>query len=275
MFQSYMGASDLPAKIVTLTTDFGLRDPYVAEMKAVVLSICPDAVIVDVTLEVEKFNIRMGAYVLASAAPYFSKGTIHVVVVDPGVGTRRRSLLIQTQQGFFVGPDNGVLLLAAEKQGITSVHEVTNRKLMLPHISNTFHGRDIFAPSAAHLANGMLAADFGPEIRDVVKPEFAKVTFGNGTLKGEILYVDGFGNLITNISKEDLENLRIEASIKVELTNSKMNLKLGKTYAETQLRETIALVGSHGYVEIAVNQGSAAEEFKAKLGDKILLSSRS
>src|SRR4030066_406520 len=129
--------------MITLTTDFGLKDSYTAEMKAVILGICPHAVIVDITNEIAKFNVRMGAYVLASATPYFPKGTIHVVVVDPGVGTRRRSLLIQTKQGFFVGPDNGVLLLAAEKQGVTSIHEITNTKLMLPHVSNTFHGRDV------------------------------------------------------------------------------------------------------------------------------------
>src|SRR3989337_251787 len=129
-------------KIVSLTTDFGLRDPYVAEWKAAILGISANTVIVDVTHEVEKFNIRMGAYVLASAAPYFPKGTIHVAVVDPSVGTQRRPLLIQTGQGFFVGPDNGVLVLAAERQGIKSIHEITNQRLMLPHVSSTFHGRD-------------------------------------------------------------------------------------------------------------------------------------
>src|SRR4030067_2495796 len=130
-----MGASDVPANIITLTTDFGLKDPYVAEMKAVILSLCPNVVIVDVTHEIEKFNIRMGAYVLASVAPYFLKGTIHVVVVDPGVGTQRRSLIIQTRKGFFVGPDNGVLFLAAGKQGIIHIQEVNKRKLMAPNIS--------------------------------------------------------------------------------------------------------------------------------------------
>src|SRR4030067_2137778 len=126
LFQSCMGASDVPANIITLTTDFGLKDPYVAEMKAVILSLCPNVVIVDVTHEIEKFNIRMGAYVLASVAPYFLKGTIHVVVVDPGVGTQRRPLILQIREGFFVGPDNGVLFLAAEEQGVISIYEGTN-----------------------------------------------------------------------------------------------------------------------------------------------------
>jgi S-adenosylmethionine hydrolase len=266
-----MEASALPTKIVTLTTDFGLSDPYVAEMKAVILSLCPNVTIVDVTHEIEKFNIRMGAFVLASVTPYFPKGTIHVVVVDPGVGTQRRSLIMQTRNGFFVGPDNGILFLAAEKQGIIHIHDITNRKLMLPHVSNTFHGRDIFAPAAAHLANGVLPADFGPEIQEVVKPEFTKVASSKGVLKGEVLHIDGFGNIITNISKEDLKHLHIKASINVELANSEVKLKLGKTYAETN--EVLLIIGSHGYVEIAVNQGNAAEKFKAKPGDAITLSS--
>src|SRR5512139_642490 len=144
-----MGAEQLPRKIVTLTTDFGLRDPYVAEMKAVVLGICPTATIVDVTHEIEKFNVRAGAYILASVAPYFPKGTIHVAVVDPEVGTRRQPLLVQTKHAFFIGPDNGLLLLASEKEGIVETRIITNRGLMLPKVSNTFHGRDVFAPAAA------------------------------------------------------------------------------------------------------------------------------
>src|SRR4030042_3222942 len=118
--------------MITLTTGFGLKDPYAAEMKAVILGISPNAVIIDITHEVAKFNVRMGAYVLSSAAPYFPKGTIHVAVVDPGVGTQRRPILIQTKQGFFVGPDNGILVLATENQGIKCIHEITNPRLMLP-----------------------------------------------------------------------------------------------------------------------------------------------
>ena len=261
-------------KIITLTTDFGLKDPYVAEMKAAILSIISDAVIVDVSHEIEKFNIRMGAYVLASASPHFPKGTVHVAVVDPGVGTRRRSLLIQTKQGFFVGPDNGVLLLAVERQGITSIREITNTKLMLQQVSRTFHGRDVFAPAAAHLANGLPPAEVGPEIRDVKKPEFSKVKCAKGTLTGEVLHIDRFGNIITNVSKEELANINIKDCLNVA-SKCKVTLKFGKTYAEAKPKEALALIGSHGYVEIAVNQGSAAEKFNAKPGDKIKLSSAS
>jgi S-adenosylmethionine hydrolase len=267
-----MEVNELTAKIVTLTTDFGLKDPYVAEMKAVILCICPSAVMVDVTHEVERFNVRMGAYVLSSAVPYFPKGTIHVAVVDPGVGTRRRSMLIRAKRGFFVGPDNGLLVMAAEKQGITAVHEITNPKLMLPRVSNTFHGRDVFAPAAAHLANGVSPAEFGPEIRDFVKPPFAKVTRRKGMLIGEVLHVDSFGNIVTNIAGKEFANFPSKATVDVELPKSKLRLELHRAYGEAERGETLALVGSHDYLEIAVNQGNAAETFKAKPGDKIRLS---
>ena len=261
----------MSAKIVTLTSDFGSRDPYVAEMKAVILSICPDAVIVDVTHEIEKFNILTGAFMLASAAPYFPKGTAHVAVVDPGVGTERRSILIQTQRSFFVGPDNGLLILAAEKQGIISIHEITNPKLRLPMVSSTFHGRDVFAPAAAHLANRVLPNDFGPEIRDVVKPEFAKVTRRRETLSGEVLHVDGFGNVITNVSEQDITQVHAGDWMIAELPNCKSKLRFGKTYAEAKPKKALALIGSHGYLEFAVNQSNAAETFQTKAGDKVKL----
>src|SRR5208283_4092285 len=131
--------------MITLTSDFGLKDPYVAEMKGVILTINPKAALIDITHEVEKFNIRMAAFMLASAAPYFPQGTIHMAVVDPGVGTQRRAILIQTKRSVFVGPDNGILILAAQPRGIEHAYQLTNPKFMLPKISNTFHGRDIFA----------------------------------------------------------------------------------------------------------------------------------
>jgi S-adenosylmethionine hydrolase len=261
----------LPAKIVTLTSDFGLRDPYVAQMKAAILSICPDATIIDVTHDTEKFNIRMGAFMLASAAPYFPKGTVHVAVVDPGVGTQRRAILIQTRQGFFVGPDNGLLILAAVKQCILAVHELTNPKLMRSSVSNTFHGRDVFAPAAAHLANGVPPSEFGQEINDAVKPAFAKVAVGKGMVVGAVLHVDDFGNVITNLSPREITHLDSDGEITAELLDCKVKLRFAKTYAEAQPNEALALIGSHGYVELAVNQGNAAETFHAKAGDKVKL----
>jgi S-adenosylmethionine hydrolase len=258
--------------MITLTTDFGLKDSYAAEMKAVILGICPHAVIVDITHELAKFNIRMGAYVLASATPYFPKGSIHVAVVDPGVGTQRRPIVIQTKQGFFVGPDNGLLILAAEKQDITRICELTNPQLMLPQVSSTFHGRDIFAPAAAHLLNGVKPAEFGPEIREPAKPEFAKVTRRNNVLVGEVLHVDGFGNIITNITEREMAQNHVKDAVIVELPSGKLKLKFCKAYGETKPDESLALIGSHGFLEISVNQGSAAEKFKTKAGDSVTIS---
>ncbi len=258
--------------MITLTTDFGLKDPYVAEMKAVILGICPNAIIVDVTHQIEKYGIRMAAYMLASAAPYFPIGAIHVAVVDPGVGTRRRPLIVQTKRAFFVGPDNGVLVLAAENQGIKQIREITNSRLILPRVSNTFHGRDVFAPAAAHLALGVDPVEFGPEIRDVAKPEFSNVTRRKHALTGEVLHVDDFGNIITNISAKDLSSIRVEEAVKVELPTSVLTLRLCKAYAEAKPAEPLALIGSHDYLEIAVNMGSAALKFKMAPGDKITVS---
>jgi S-adenosylmethionine hydrolase len=262
----------MPRKIATLTTDFGLKDPYAAEMKAAILSICPNAAVIDITHEIAKFDIRMGAYILASASPYFPKGPVHVAVVDPGVGTKRRPILIQTTQGFFVGPDNGILILAAEKQGITRIHELSNPKLMLPKVSNTFHGRDIFAPAAAHLLNAVKPAEFGPEIREAVKPGFAKVTRKNGFLVGDVLHVDGFGNIITNITEKEVLQSRLKAAVNMKLPTCKLKLSLLKAYGEAKPRQPLALIGSHGFLEIALNQGNAAKKFKTKPGDKITVS---
>jgi S-adenosylmethionine hydrolase len=259
------------AKIITLTTDFGLQDPYAAEMKAVILGICPNATIIDVTHEIGKFNVRMGAYVLASAVPFFPKGTIHVAVVDPGVGTRRRAILIRTKQGFFVGPDNGLLILAAGKQGLDGVYELANPRFMLPRVSSTFHGRDMFAPAAAHLANGVEPEEFGPEIRDVEKPAFAKVAAEDGVLVGEVLHVDGFGNVVTNITAEKVARLGLRGWLETELSGCKLRLRFCKAYGEAPPQEPLALIGSHGYLEISVNQGSAAEKFKAKPSDKVVV----
>lgn len=259
-------------KIITLTTDFGMKDPYVAEMKATILGICPEATLIDITHEIEKFSIRMGAYILSSATAYFPKGTIHVVVVDPAVGTRRRSILIQTKQGFFIGPDNGVLSLAAERAGIEHVNEIKNPRFMLPVVSSTFHGRDVYAPVAAHLANGVEAKEFGSEIDEIVRPEFSKVVSRKEFLVGQVLHLDGFGNIITNITEAQIIRLAACSCLNIRLPSRKVKLKFCKTYGEAKPMEPLALIGSHGYLEIAVNQSSAVEKFEMKLGDKITVS---
>ena len=260
--------------IITLLSDFGLKDPYVAEMKAVILSIHPQARIVDITHEVEKFNIRMGAFVLASATQYFPPSTIHVAVVDPGVGTKRRPIIVETKRSYYVGPDNGLLMLAAQKEGVGHVYHVNNPQYMLPRVSRTFHGRDIFAPVAAHLARGRSPSEFGPEIQDYALPEFAKPHVGEGELLGEVLHIDGFDNIVSNISAEDLEKMGIceGCSLRVKLDGKTLTLKLCSAYGEVPAKTPLAIIGSSDFLEVSVNQGSASRTFKAKIGDPLRVS---
>ncbi len=254
--------------MITLTTDFGLEDPYIAEMKGVILSINADSKLIDISHSVKKFDVRMGAFILASVAPYFPKDTVHLAVVDPGVGTKRRAVLIQTQRAFFVGPDNGLLMLAAKSQGLEHVYELSNSKYRLPKISSTFHGRDIFAPAAAYLDKGVKPFEFGPEITDPLTPKFAKVTQKNNSLCGEINHVDGFGNIITNITEKELIGVK---TVKAKLVKCSLEAAFAKTYGEVNQNEPVALIGSHGFLEIALNQGNAAEKFNVHLGDAVTI----
>lgn len=254
--------------MITLTSDFGLKDPYVAEMKGVILTINPKATIIDVTHDVEKFNIGVAAFTLASAVNYFPQRTVHLAVVDPGVGTERRAMVVETKRGFFVGPDNGILMLAAQSQGLEHLYELTNPNLMAPKTSTTFHGRDIFAPAAAYLDKGTKPREFGNEIKNPVLPLFSAVDRRNNVLTGEVLYIDSFGNIITSIQEKYILNSKI---YNVKLPEVSLKLKLGKTYAEAEPKEPIALVGSYGFVEIAVNKGNAANKFNVKIGDKIVI----
>jgi S-adenosylmethionine hydrolase len=249
--------------MITLTSDFGIKDSYVSQMKGTILSINPKTTIVDITHEIEKFNVQMGAFILSSATPFFPKGTVHLAVVDPGVGTERRAIIIQTKQAFFVGPDNGVLMLSAKSQGIKHIYQITNSKLRSPTISNTFHGRDIFAPAAAYLDSGIAPSEFGPEITEAFEPKFASVKHKDNSFIGEVLHVDGFGNLITNIKLKELASTK---TVDVKLPNQTLTLPLCTTYGQTPPEQALILVGSHGFLEIAINQGNASEKFQVKAG---------
>jgi hypothetical protein len=241
-------------------------------MKAVILSLSPNVEVVDITHEVEKFNVRTGAYVLASAAPYFPKGTIHVAIVDPSVGTERQPILIQTGDGYFIGPDNGVLALAARNtEGREHVRRIVNKKLMMSRVSNTFHGRDIFAPAAAHLANGISPEEFGPEISEILMPEFAKIIRRKDMLVGEVIHVDDFGNIVTSFGKKEIGFMESKRTINLKLRNTELRLRFCKAYGEVDRRKPLALIGSHDFLEISINQGSAAKVFKIKSGDKVTL----
>ncbi len=254
--------------LVSLLTDFGLTDPFIAEMKAVIFSICPEARIIDITHQVEKFDIRMGSFLLASAAPYFPNGTVHVAVVDPGVGSERRPIVVETKRSVFVGPDNGLLIPAAQLDGILHVYELTNRSLMREEISATFHGRDIFAPAAAHLARGLSPKECGPEIADYMKPSYAQPSFDGSTVECEVFHIDGFGNIVTNLSRTLLPKLNLELGEKVSLSvdRRRFSVRFVMTYSNLAADEVGILVGSHGFLEVACRERSAAARLRVKRG---------
>ena len=260
--------------IISLLSDFAYKDPYVAEMKAVILSINPQTRIIDITHEIQKFSISMGAYVLASAAPYFPRNTVHVAVVDPGVGTERRPIIVETNRSIYVGPDNGLLMLAAHKEKIANVYTIDNSRYMLSKVSKTFHGRDIFAPAAAHLTTGIKPSDFGSIIPDYIFPEFAKVQLKQGELVGEVLNIDGFGNIVSNISAEELTRSGFHEgdSLVVALGNKSLNVLFCSAYGEAPVGTPLVLVGGGNFLEVAVNQGRASKVFEAKIGDTFSVS---
>jgi S-adenosylmethionine hydrolase len=246
--------------IITFTTDFGASDGYVGTMKGVILSIAPDVALVDITHDIAPQTIRQAAYVLHDAAPYFPRGTIHLAVVDPGVGSARRALAVRTSQGFLVGPDNGLFTLFLADEPDAECRAITNAKYMLPRISSTFHGRDVFAPIAAHLANGADLADFGPRITDPVtfpipRPEQQ----ADGSWRGCVLYADHFGNLITSVTGDLLQQLLSGGRHSVEIVIGQQRISgIRHSFAEGAPGELVALVGSSGHLEIAVTNGNAA-----------------
>lgn len=267
-----VGAKDLP--IVTLLSDFGLRDPYVASMKGVILSICRKAQIVDITHDIAKFNILQGAYVFAATIPYFPLGATHVAVVDPGVGTNRKALLVRTKRSHLLGPDNGVLMLAGLREGIERVFEISNRGYMLDEVSQTFHGRDVFCAAAAHLANGTPVEDFGPETNDYIQPEFSRSSITKDELSGHAIYVDGFGNIVTNITSRDVAEFGVTygSTIRVRIGFAARKMKFSATYGDVDVGEHLALIGSSGFLEISVNRGNAASIHNAEEGIRVSVS---
>ncbi len=258
---------------VTLLSDFGLKDSYVAQMTAVILSICPKATIVDISHQVERHNLRTGAFILASAAPYFPDGTVHVAVVDPGVGGKRRPILIETARSFYVGPDNGLLLMAAKIDGIRKVYHIVEKRFMAKEVSDTFHGRDIFAPVAAHIANGVEPSKIGRAITDFVEPEYSEAKIRRRAVDCEVVHVDGFGNVVTNLHSRDLGKtiIRYGSDFKLKHKSKSVKLRLWRTYSDVQAGALLGLVGSHGFLEIAVNQGDAAKRLKVTQGTKLRL----
>jgi len=254
--------------IITLTTDFGLKDFYVGAVKGVILGVNPHASVVDISHSLSAGDIMEGAFVMAGACPYFPSGAVHVGVVDPGVGTSRRGVIVETRRGFFVGPDNGLLSLAAEKTGIRRVFEITKSDFCRVDVSATFHGRDIFGPVAAYLTLGIPPEKIGLEIRDFFMISLPEPTFDGAVISGEILHVDTYGNLISNIKAGDLEESL--GVCDVEVTIKGRSIKgLYRTYGDIPEAGAGALMGSSGFMEAAAREANAAKMLGIGVGEKV------
>lgn len=242
----------MPRPVLTLTTDFGLSDHYVGAMKGVILGICPDAQIADITHEVTPYAIEEGAYLIAQSCSLFPKRTVHVVVVDPGVGSSRRAIVMQAEGQYFVGPDNGVfsMIMARAKHALRAL---SNQKYFHHPVSRTFHGRDIFAPVAAHIASGVPAGRMGMAIADPVLLDLGRP---------RVLHIDRFGNIVTSLRAADCGGRIIEIA----------GMRIASTalhYSEVGPGELFTIEGSSGYVEVSMNRGSAAEKIGCRPGNPI------
>lgn len=254
-----------PSGIITLTTDFGLRDAFVGVVKGVILGINSDAKIVDITHGIPQGDLDAASFALDQAYAFYPAGTIHVVIVDPGVGTQRRILAVQAHNQFFLAPDNSVLKYIFDRHVDAKVVSVTNAEYFLPQSSQTFHGRDIFAPVAAHLSLGVSLESFGQPITDFLKGDILLPQKTDKFIRGQIVYIDHFGNCISNISKNDFDQDRLaEINIKHFQFES-----LSHSYAEHQVAEPLAIISSHDYLEIAVRDGNAAKFLNIRKGEPI------
>jgi S-adenosyl-L-methionine hydrolase (adenosine-forming) len=253
---------------ITLTTDFGLQGEYVGAMKGVMLNINPHCRVIDITHQISPQNILQAAFVLEKTNKYYPSGTIHLVVVDPGVGTERRALIIKKREHFFVGPDNGVFSFILDEKGKTEAVEIKEKQYFLSPLSSTFHGRDLFAPVAAHLSLGTDLKKFGLPAKDFVRMEWPRAELKENRLAGKILWADSFGNLITNITREEYGSLLEGNPILIKGAGWKIQ-HLARTYAEARPREPIALFGSSDLLEIAMNQGNAYQRLGIKPGEII------
>lgn len=254
--------------VVALITDFGQSDGYVGAMKGVILGICPEAALLDVTHEIRPQAVQQAAYVLSTVAPYFPPGTVHLVVVDPGVGSERRPIVVQTERAFYVAPDNGVLSLTLVLDPALLAVHLTESSCHLYHVSATFHGRDIFAPAAAYLACGTDPRQMGNlfSLANLATlPSLEPHRQLDGTWLGQILHTDRFGNLITNIQPPVASD-----QISVLVAGERI-VGLSRTFADVAPGKLVAYVGSSGYLEIAVREASAAVELGMDVGDVVLI----
>lgn len=255
--------------LIALITDFGTRDWYVASMKAVIAGIAPDARVVDISHEIPMGNVAAGAFALLACHSYFPEGTVFLAVVDPGVGSDRLPVIARSDRYQFVGPDNGLLSGCLERAETASVRELANPRFRLANVSSTFHGRDIFAPGAAHAARGAPFEEFGPEVVDYRTTGIPFPLVQGKRIGGRILYVDRFGNAITNIPVSALREALGEHEVSVTVGRRKVPYL--SYYSQVRPGRPLALDGSSGFVEISVNRGSAARRLGLRLGARVVV----
>lgn len=255
---------------VVLITDFGYKDPYVGVMKGVILSINPEARIIDLTHEVPAFDIEKAALTLYLAYRYFPRGSIFVCVVDPGVGTARRSILIETKNYFFIGPDNGCLYPAANNDGIKAIYDISESKYRLKSVSRTFHGRDIFAPIAAWLSIGVPPSQLGTPYKGAIKKiEFPKPVVKDECIEATVVYVDGFGNIMTNIIGKPFREIDYGSILTIKASGRTADCVYERSFGYVGEGEIVCYINSWGYLEIGVNKGSAAKILGVKKRDRV------
>jgi len=251
--------------IITLTTDF--HGHYVGVMKGVIKCLSPATEVIELSTEVEPFDLKGGAFVLCSSYRYFPRGAIHIVVVDPGVGTSRKAIVIKTKGYTFVGPDNGVMAPAAEEDGISEVYEVGNGFTEGREVAPTFNGRDVFAPVAAYLADGGDPGKLGKRLSRFERVEFKRAVSGNMVF-GEVIHVDNFGNLTTSIREQDAD---LTGRLVVTIGDRGLKARRVETYAEGNEGELLVLPGSAKYYEVSLSKGNAKEAMSARVGDKVTI----
>ncbi|MGQ0793188.1 MAG: SAM hydrolase/SAM-dependent halogenase family protein [Deltaproteobacteria bacterium] len=248
------------SRIITLTTDFGIKDHYAGSMKGAALSVNPGATIVDITHEIPKFDILCGAFSLGECCRHFPKGTIHIAVVDPGVGSARKPIAVDADGDIFIGPDNGIFTFILREAKRRRAFEISNPKFMSSSVSQTFHGRDIFAPAAAHISLGAGIEDLGGIVEKTAEISIPKPRIRGGEILGEVIYTDSFGNLVTNIP-----SIAIPRGARIYAGDSPALIEgVSKSYAEVGRGELLAIIGSGGFLEISVNQGRASDVIGGK-----------
>jgi S-adenosylmethionine hydrolase len=257
--------------VVSFLTDYGLNDPYVGEVKARMLSVCKDVKVVDVTHSVEPQNVLQGALLLYLSYRFFPEGTVHLAVVDPGVGTERRGVVIATRRYWFVGPDNGLLYPAANEDGIVSCYEIELEGYRR-YGGETFHGRDVFGPVAAEMACGMKPRLREVDPRTIVRLELGRAEVTNTSVRAKVLHVDRFGNCITNLRSEDLPPwFRTGRSFRVRVSGRELRARFLRAYAEAAQGELLLTLGGTGFLEVSVNRGSAAKELGLRIGSEVVI----